>query len=414
MIDSGKLQVTMRHGRMIVKLPAEILFASGSADISKGGENALAEVAGILKQMPERRFMIAGHTDNIPVGPPSPFKNNLQLSTARAERVTETLITAGMNPAHLSAAGYSEYEPARENSTEAGRRENRRIENRAPAEPRGDPGPGGSRSAGGSVSQLRGAGAVGIGVGVGGAAVGALKPTPPAPPAGRGAGGVGLQSDDSLASDDRSLHRRVKHRPRPHDARLDSPRPFHARPIPKNDPVERRPRVHEHPPAGPPRGPPLGEPTQIRFEVRAGGAHVEERRVGREGCDAASAAHGGQERLRDDVALRGEAAPERVTNDVDAEKVRGLLLAVAARLAAQADDVSVRVEPCVPKGIGPALNDERGDDVAVDNVARVGCDERPDVELSDHVTVPHQDVARAQELSRCAEPPSGPEELVLA
>ncbi|MGO8991905.1 MAG: flagellar motor protein MotB [Polyangiaceae bacterium] len=128
MIDSGKLQVTMRHGRMIVKLPAEILFASGSADISKGGENALAEVAGILKQMPERRFMIAGHTDNVPVGPPSPFKNNLQLSTARAERVTETLITAGMNPAHLSAAGYSEYEPARENSTEAGRRENRRIE----------------------------------------------------------------------------------------------------------------------------------------------------------------------------------------------------------------------------------------------------------------------------------------------
>jgi chemotaxis protein MotB len=128
MIDSGKLQVTMRHGRMIVKLPAEILFASGSADISKEGQTALTEVAGILKQMPERRFMIAGHTDNVPVGPPSPFKNNLQLSTARAEHVTEQLITAGMNPAHLSAAGYSEYEPARENTTDAGRRENRRIE----------------------------------------------------------------------------------------------------------------------------------------------------------------------------------------------------------------------------------------------------------------------------------------------
>ena len=128
MIDSGKLQVTMRHGRMIVKLPAEILFASGSADISKRGQAALAEVAAILKQMPERRFMIAGHTDNVPVVPPSTFTNNLQLSTARAETVTEQLISAGMNPAHLSASGYSEYEPARENSTEAGRRENRRIE----------------------------------------------------------------------------------------------------------------------------------------------------------------------------------------------------------------------------------------------------------------------------------------------
>jgi chemotaxis protein MotB len=128
MIDSGKLQVTMRHGRMIVKLPAEILFASGSADVSKTGQAALAEVASILKQMPERRFMIAGHTDNVPVGPPSVFKNNLQLSTARAETVTEQLTADGMNPAHLSAAGYSEFEPARENSSEAGRRENRRIE----------------------------------------------------------------------------------------------------------------------------------------------------------------------------------------------------------------------------------------------------------------------------------------------
>jgi chemotaxis protein MotB len=127
MIDSGKLQVTMRHGRMIVKLPAEILFASGSADISKGGQSALAEVAGILKQMPDRRFMVAGHTDNVPIGPSS-FKNNLQLSTARAETVTEQLIAAGMNAAHLSAAGYSEYEPVRENSSESGRRENRRIE----------------------------------------------------------------------------------------------------------------------------------------------------------------------------------------------------------------------------------------------------------------------------------------------
>jgi chemotaxis protein MotB len=128
MIDSGKLQVTMRHGRMIVKLPAEILFASGSADVSKTGQAALAEVASVLKQIPERRFMIAGHTDNVPVGPPSPFKNNLQLSTARAETVTEQLIAAGMNAGRLSAAGYSEYEPARENATEAGRRENRRIE----------------------------------------------------------------------------------------------------------------------------------------------------------------------------------------------------------------------------------------------------------------------------------------------
>jgi chemotaxis protein MotB len=128
MIDSGKLQVTLHHGRMIVKLPASVLFASGSAELSKEGQVAINDVASVLKHIHDRHFMVAGHTDNIPVGPPSPFKNNLQLSTARAEIVTEQLIAAGMGPSRLAAAGYSEYDPVRENTTEAGRQENRRIE----------------------------------------------------------------------------------------------------------------------------------------------------------------------------------------------------------------------------------------------------------------------------------------------
>jgi chemotaxis protein MotB len=128
MIDSGKLQVILKHGRMIVKLPAGILFASGSAELSTDGKAALTEVASILRQLHDRRFMVAGHTDNVPVGPPSPFKNNLELSTARAVTVVAQLAASGMNPARLVAAGYAEFEPTRENSTEAGRQENRRIE----------------------------------------------------------------------------------------------------------------------------------------------------------------------------------------------------------------------------------------------------------------------------------------------
>ena len=127
MIDSGRLEVVVRHGRMVVKLPAGILFASGSAELSKEGKAALADVAAGLKQFPDRRFEVAGHTDNVPLGP-STFKNNLELSAARAVTVTGQLISAGMNPSKLSAAGYSQYEPTRDNSSEAGRQENRRIE----------------------------------------------------------------------------------------------------------------------------------------------------------------------------------------------------------------------------------------------------------------------------------------------
>ncbi len=128
MIDSGKLQVILRHGRMVVKLPAGVLFASGHAELSKEGKDALRDVALILRQVHDRRFMVAGHTDNVPVVPPSPFKNNLDLSTERALVVAQQLIASGMSAARLVAAGYAEFEPVRENSTEAGRQENRRIE----------------------------------------------------------------------------------------------------------------------------------------------------------------------------------------------------------------------------------------------------------------------------------------------
>jgi chemotaxis protein MotB len=132
MIDSGKLQIVLHHGRMVVKLPAGVLFASGSADLSKEGKDALREVAGILRQVHDRRFMVAGHTDNMPIDPravpPSPFKNNFELSTARALTVAQHLVASGMSPARLVAAGYGEHEPVRPNSNEAGRQENRRIE----------------------------------------------------------------------------------------------------------------------------------------------------------------------------------------------------------------------------------------------------------------------------------------------
>jgi len=127
MIDAGKLSVGVRRGQMIVKLPAEVLFASGSAQLSPEGQGPLRELAGVLKQFPDRRFMVAGHTDNVPIVSAN-YKSNWELSTARAVTVTEFLASSGMNPAKLVAAGYSEYDPIRPNSTDAGRSDNRRIE----------------------------------------------------------------------------------------------------------------------------------------------------------------------------------------------------------------------------------------------------------------------------------------------
>jgi chemotaxis protein MotB len=126
MIDSGRLNVSFRRGRMVVELKAQVLFPSGSADLTADGKDALKEVAKSLRGFKDRHFIVAGHTDNIPVS--GPFESNWALSSARALNVTGALIRAGLRPQQLVAAGYGEYDPIARNSSEAGRQANRRIE----------------------------------------------------------------------------------------------------------------------------------------------------------------------------------------------------------------------------------------------------------------------------------------------
>jgi len=127
MVDSGKLEVKVRNGVMLVALPAEVLFPSGSAALSRPGELAVMEVGVILKQLPKRRFMVVGHTDNLPVKSAT-YKDNWELSTARAVTVTQFLTSVGLNPKMMMAAGHGEHDPTATNRTKDGREKNRRIE----------------------------------------------------------------------------------------------------------------------------------------------------------------------------------------------------------------------------------------------------------------------------------------------
>jgi chemotaxis protein MotB len=127
MVDTGELKVTTRRGNFVVELPAEVLFRSGSADLSERGQLSVLEVGFILKQLPDRRFLVVGHTDNVPLKG-STFADNWELSTARALTVTHVLVKAGMKPAALLAAGAGEHDPLRSNARPADRQRNRRIE----------------------------------------------------------------------------------------------------------------------------------------------------------------------------------------------------------------------------------------------------------------------------------------------
>ena len=127
MIDSGKLDVKIRNGLMIVQLGNKILFDPGKTALKKDGQAALSELATVLKDIADRAFLVAGHTDNVPIRTRQ-FRSNWELSAARAVEVVKFLQSQGVDPKQLRAAGFSEYDPVGDNSTDLGRQLNRRIE----------------------------------------------------------------------------------------------------------------------------------------------------------------------------------------------------------------------------------------------------------------------------------------------
>ncbi len=126
MVDAGTIKVGFRKGRLVVKLDEGILFDSGRATLKDDGKKALSDLIAPLKDV-KRDWIVAGHTDNVPIRN-GKFNGNWELSAARSVEVVGYLIENGMPAEHVGAAGYAEYDPVADNSTAEGRAQNRRIE----------------------------------------------------------------------------------------------------------------------------------------------------------------------------------------------------------------------------------------------------------------------------------------------
>lgn len=127
LIDAEQLSVSIDRGRMVIQLPQDVLFPSGSATLGSDGRQTLGQVGDALADLGDRQFQVEGHTDDVPISNER-FASNWELSTARALSVVRLLIDSGAAPENLSAAGYGEYQPVASNETSGGRRQNRRIE----------------------------------------------------------------------------------------------------------------------------------------------------------------------------------------------------------------------------------------------------------------------------------------------
>ncbi|MFO8062412.1 MAG: flagellar motor protein MotB [bacterium] len=112
-------------------LPVGNLFDPGSFQLNKGGRGLIRKTAEILARIDNTEIIVEGHTDNEEIGPSlkKTIPTNWELSALRSINVVKFLQdSAGMSPDRLSAVAYGQTRPIADNSTQEGRRKNRRIE----------------------------------------------------------------------------------------------------------------------------------------------------------------------------------------------------------------------------------------------------------------------------------------------
>jgi len=126
-IKAGQIEISELRGKMTVKLKDKVLFPSGSAKLNKEGGAALDAVADAFKDMQGKSVIVAGYTDDVPVAGGA-YKDNWELSSARAIAVVRYLAAKGVPPQMLGAAGFSQFRPIAANDSPANRSQNRRIE----------------------------------------------------------------------------------------------------------------------------------------------------------------------------------------------------------------------------------------------------------------------------------------------
>lgn len=114
---------------------SEVLFPSGSEVINEAGRVEMAKLAGAILELqreipPEINWVLRvdGHTDNIPLSGTGRYRDNWELSSARATAVVKFLIENGVPANRLVAAGFGEFQPLDEADTQEARDRNRRIE----------------------------------------------------------------------------------------------------------------------------------------------------------------------------------------------------------------------------------------------------------------------------------------------
>lgn len=105
-----------------VTLMSDMLFDVGSSALKPGSEENIRKVSTVLRKYTDTSILIAGHTDST-----GSAAMNQQLSELRAKSVKIAIVEQGVHPARIKTIGFGETAPIADNSTDEGRRLNRRV-----------------------------------------------------------------------------------------------------------------------------------------------------------------------------------------------------------------------------------------------------------------------------------------------
>ena len=127
LIDRGVLELSVDKGSITIGMAADVLFPSGSAELSEEGQDNIRQVAHLLGRRSDREFQVQGHTDDDPIAT-AEFPSNWHLGASRALNVVQFMVDNGMSAGQLSAATFGEHSPLGRNDSDADKAANRRIE----------------------------------------------------------------------------------------------------------------------------------------------------------------------------------------------------------------------------------------------------------------------------------------------
>ncbi len=130
-LSSANAAVARLQGAIKYTVNSDLLFRSGSWEMSEAGKKIIAGFAKKLAPTQEHKLLVNGYTDNAPIGPALAAQGvttNEILSQKRADAVMQFLISQGVKPELVEAHGYGEQNPIASNKTSAGRAKNRRVE----------------------------------------------------------------------------------------------------------------------------------------------------------------------------------------------------------------------------------------------------------------------------------------------